>query len=135
MFHIHAQNQSQNLSNSPNCTYHSRTLIFLFFLPLSCSGVIVYLGSHRIVSTVGLGDSNFFSTDLPSLLFAYLHSNLLLPWNLLLSGFGQTAHRWGIVVLIHTILLMIHCFGWITWYHWVGIAACFGGAFSSGFLL
>ena len=68
------------------------------------------LGSHRMMSTVGLCDSNFFPTDLPSLSFAYLHSRLLL-WNLLLSGLGWTVHRQGIVVPIHTILLMIHCFG------------------------
>ena len=106
MFHIHTQNQSQNLSNSLNCTYHSRTLIFLFFLPLSHSGVIVYLGSHRMVSTAGLGGNNFLPTDLPSL----LHSHLL-PQNLLLSGLAQTAYRRGIVVPIQTILMMIYCFG------------------------
>ena len=106
MFHILAQ----NLSNSPNYTCHWRILIFLFPLPMSCGGVIVYLGSHRTVSTLHLGDSNLFSTDLPSLLFAYLHSNPL-PQNLLLSGLGWTAHRWSIVVLNHTICLMILCFG------------------------
>ena len=101
MFHIPVQ----NLSNSPNCTCHSRTLIFIFYLPLSCSGVIVYLASHRMVSTVGLGDSNFFPTDLPSLSFAYHHSNLL-SQNLLLSDLGLIAHRWDTVVPIHTLLLL-----------------------------
>ena len=77
---------------------------------------MVYFGCHGIVCIVGLGDSNFFSTGLtsfaflPPLPFVYLHSNLL-PWNLLFSALGQTAHRWDIVVPIYTILLMTCCFG------------------------
>ena len=105
MFHIHVQNQSQNLSNSPNHTCHSRIPIFLFHLSPSCIGVLVYPGSHRMRSTVGLGDNNFFPTDLPSLYVAHCHPNLL-PWNLLLSGLGQIVHRWGIVVPIYMLLLL-----------------------------
>ena len=135
MFHICVQSQSWNLSNSPNYTCHSRILIFLFFFTVSCSGVIVYLGHHGVVSTVGLGDSNFFSTDLPFFPF-YLTPSNPLPQNLLLSGLGWTSHRWGISVPIHTILLMIHCLGvdYLVPLNG-GIAACFGGAFSSGFFV
>ena len=116
MSHIHVQTLSQNLSNSLNCTDHLRVLAFLFFLPLFCSGVIVYLGSCRMVYTVDLGDSNFFSIGLPSLAFlpplpfVYLHSNLL-TWNHLFSGLRQTVHRWDIVVPIHTLLLLTCYFG------------------------
>ena len=116
MFHIHVQIQSQILNNNLDCIYHYRVLVFLLFLPLLCSDVIIYLGCCRTVCTIDLADSNFFSTGLPSLTFlpplpfAYLHSNLF-PWNLLFSGLGQTLHRWDIVVPIHTILLMACCFG------------------------
>ena len=91
--HIHVHSKSQILSNNLDCTYHLRILVFLFFLPLFCSGMMVYLGSCRMVCIVDLGDSNFFSTGLPSFtflppsFFVYLHSNLL-PWNLLFSGWG-----------------------------------------------
>ena len=135
MFHIHIQNQSRNLSNSPYCTCHSRILIFLFYLPLSCSSVIVYLGSHWMLSTVGLEDSNFFLTDLPCLSVTYCHCNLL-PQNLLPLGLGQIVPRWGIVVPIHMLLLPTCYSGliWtITWTITQGIAASFGGAFSSDF--
>ena len=53
--HIHVQAQNQIMSNNLDCNYHSRAPVFLFFLPLFCSGVIVYLGSHRMVCTVDLG--------------------------------------------------------------------------------
>ena len=117
---IHVQNQSWNLNNSPNYTCHSRTLIFLFYLSLFCSGVTVYMESHRMESTVGLGDSNFFSTGLPSLFFVYFHSNLP-PQNLLLSGFQWIMHRWDIVVLIHTLLLPI-CYSGVIYF----VALCRG---------
>ena len=68
MFHIHVwnQSQSQSLNNSLNYTCLSRTVIFLFYLSLSCSDVTVYLKNYRMGSTVGLGDSNFSPTGLPT---------------------------------------------------------------------
>ena len=83
MFHIHVWNQS--LNNSPDYTCHSGTLIFLFYLSPSCSDVTVYLDSHRMEGTEGLGDSNFSPTVLPFLFPAYCHSNLPLLDFLLLS--------------------------------------------------
>ena len=55
---IHAQILSQNLNN--NLDSYLRVPVFLFFLPLFYSGVIVHLGSHRMVCIVDLGDSNFY---------------------------------------------------------------------------
>ena len=81
MSHIHGQIQSQILSNNLDCTYHLRVLVFLFFLLLSCNGVMVYLGCCRMVCIAHMGDSNcycvvqlwiFFSTDLPSFAFFLL---------------------------------------------------------------
>ena len=116
MSHIHVQILGQSLGNSLDI--HLRVPVFLFFLLLFCRGVIVYFGSHQMVYIVDLGDSNFFSIDLPSLAFlfplpfVYLHYNILC-WNLLFSGLGQTMHRWDIVVPICTILQMTCYFGLI----------------------
>ena len=124
MFHIHVQIESWILINNLDCTYYLRVLVFLFFLPLSFSGVSIYLECCRTVCTVDLGDSNFFSTGLPSfaflppLLFVYLHLNHL-PQNLLFSGLWwlctdgtlwcpSTQCFWWLVV-----------FGWITYDLWV----------------
>ena len=130
MYPIHVQ----SLSLSHSLDIHLRVQSFSsFFL---CYGVIVYFGSHWMVYIVALGDSNFFSIGLPSLIFllllpfVYLHFNLLL-WNLLFSVLGQTSHRWNIVVPICTILLMT-CYSGLIYLGSLGggITACFCGAFS-----
>ena len=93
MFPIQVWNQSwnQNLNNSPNYTCHLRTLIFIFYLSLSFSDVTVYVESHRMEGTVGLGGSKFFSVGLPPLFFAYCHSNL--PPQNFLSVSGWNVYR------------------------------------------
>ena len=103
MFHTHDLNQS--LNNSLNDTFHSGILIFHFCLSPFCNGVTVYLESHRMGSTVGLGDSSFFLAGLPFYFSAYHHSNL--PLDLLSLCLGLIACRWGIVVPIHMFLLLV----------------------------
>ena len=53
--HIHVQMKSQILSNNLDCIYHLRILVFLFFLPLFCSLMMVYVGSCKMVCIVDLG--------------------------------------------------------------------------------
>ena len=89
VFCIHVQNWnlSQNQNNSPDYICHSGTPIFCHFcLSLSCSGVTVYLGNHRMGNTLGLRGSSFLLTGLPFYFFVYCHSSLLL--NLLPSSSG-----------------------------------------------
>ena len=104
--------------------------------PLLCSGVIVCLGSHKMVCTVDLGDSNLFSTGLPSftflppLLFVYLHSNLL-PQNPLFrlrADYTQMGYCGP-----HPCSSSDDLMFWAELSRTIGsgIATCFGGAFST----
>ena len=113
MSHIHVQILSQNLSN--NLDSHLRVPVFLFFLPPFCSGVIVYLGSHRTVYIVDLGIVISLQLVFLPLHFFLLHLLCISIPIFFLGIFcfqvrGWTAHRWDIVVPIHTLLLMTCCF-------------------------
>ena len=119
VYHISVLILNQILNNNLNCIYHSRVLVFLFFLLLFlfCNYVMVHLGCQgffvgwSVLLAWGIVIvSVLLSCKLSSLLLsAGLHSNPLPPnWNLLFLGLRQTVHRCGIVVPIYTFLMVVH---------------------------
>ena len=107
VFHIHVQNWnlSQNQNNSLSYIFHSGTPIFHFCLSPFGSGEIVWLGNHRIASTEGFGGSSFFLIGLPYF-FICCHSNL--PLYLLFLCSGWSVYRWGIMVSIYILVLLVY---------------------------